>query len=77
MPEQNEPTQAAEDQDELDAVEVRDNGEPLVDFVAACPELVFAPQHPVFNFPRVHIVRQSVARMLCEAAQALKQHDAS
>ena len=75
MPKQNEHTEAAEDQDELDAVEICDNGEPLVDFVAACPELVFAPEHPVFEFPRVHIVRQSVARMLCQAAQALKAHD--
>ncbi len=77
MAQSNNQPEAAEDQDELDAVEIRDNGEPLVDFVAACPELVFAPQHPVFDFPRVHIVRESVARMLCEAARALKQHDPS
>jgi D-alanyl-D-alanine dipeptidase len=61
-----------EDQDELDAVEIRDNGERLVDFVALCPELRFSPTHPVYEFPRVHIVRESVARMLCEAAKNLK-----
>jgi D-alanyl-D-alanine dipeptidase len=57
-----------EDQDELDAVEIRDNGEPLVDFLALCPQLVLAPQHPVFEFPRVHLLRETVARKLCEAA---------
>jgi D-alanyl-D-alanine dipeptidase len=76
MDEQNNHDEAAEDQDELDAVTIIDNGEPLVDFVAVCPELVFSPTHPVFEFPRVHLVRESVARMLCEAAQALKEHDA-
>ncbi len=60
-----------EDQDELDAVEIRDNGEPLVNFLALCPRLVLAPQHPVFEFPRVHLLRKSVAQKLCEAAQNL------
>lgn len=64
--------QPGEDQDELDAVEIRDNGESLVDFLAACPDLLFAPRHPVFEFPRVHLLRESVARMVCEAAQHLK-----
>lgn len=62
-----------EDQDELDRVPMRDIGEPLVDFLALCPKLRFAPQHPVFDFPRVHLVRQSVAAMLCQAADALPQ----
>ncbi len=62
-----------EDQDELDAVEIRDNGEPLVDFLALCnsPKLVMAPSHPIFELPRVHLLRESVARMICQAANAL------
>jgi D-alanyl-D-alanine dipeptidase len=67
----------AEDQDELDAVPIEDNGEALVDFLALsetlCPgdKLVFAPRHPVFEVPRVHLARASVARMICEAANSL------
>lgn len=63
----------AEDQDELDAVEIRDNGEPLVDFLELCPRLVLAPKHPVFEFPRVHLLRESVAKKLCEAAHNLPE----
>jgi D-alanyl-D-alanine dipeptidase len=63
----------AEDQDELDAVEIRDNGELLVDFLALCPRLVLAPQHPVFEFPRVHLLRETVAKKLCEAAHNLPE----
>lgn len=59
----------AEDQDELDAVAIEECGEPLVDFLALAPTLVFAPQHPVFEFPRVHLLRESVAQMLAVAAQ--------
>ena len=63
----------AEDQDELDAVRIEDNGEPLVDFLALCDsdKLVFSPTHPVFDFPRVHLLRQSVAAMVCRAAHSL------
>ncbi len=63
-----------EDQDELDAVQIRDNGEPLVDFLALCPRLALAPRHPVFEFPRVHLLRETVARKLCEAAHNLPPH---
>lgn len=64
-----------EDQDELDAVEIRDNGEPLVDFLELCdsPKLLMAPKHPVFELPRVHLLRESVARMICQAANALPE----
>lgn len=58
---------AAEDQEELDAVVIRECGEPLVDFLEVCPDLVLAPAHPIFEFPRVHMVRESVARMLAQA----------
>ena len=63
----------AEDQDELDAVIIEDNGEPLVDFLALCDSdrLILSPTHPVFEFPRVHLLRQSVAEMVCRAAHAL------
>ncbi len=65
--------QPAEDQDELDAVAIEDNGEPLVDFLSHCPsdKLLLSPAHPVFDFPRVHLLRKSVAEMICQAAQAL------
>ena len=63
----------AENQDELDAVTIEDNGEPLVDFLEICDsdKLVFSPTHPVFDFPRVHLLRRSVAAMICRAAQSL------
>ncbi len=66
-------SQPAEDQDELDAVIIRDNGEPLVDFLEICDsdKLILSPTHPVFEFPRVHLLRQSVAEMVCRAAQNL------
>src|SRR5687768_15998791 len=63
--------QPAEIQADLDAVPIRDNGEPLVDFLALCPKLIFAERHPVFEFPRVHLLRRSVAERLCQAAHAL------
>jgi len=60
-----------EDQDELDAVVIKDNGEPLVDFLGLSPKLIAAVEHPVYDFPRTHIVRKSVANMLAQAADAL------
>jgi D-alanyl-D-alanine dipeptidase len=59
----------AEDQDELDAVLIEECGEPLVDFLELCPEIALTPAHPVFEFPRVHMLRQSVALMLKDAAR--------
>ncbi len=61
----------AEDQDELDAVHIVDNGEPLVDFLKFCPAIQFTAVHPVFEFPRVHVVRLSVAKMLADAISRL------
>jgi len=63
----------AEDQAELDAVRVQECGEPLVDFLALAPtnKLLLAPEHPVFDFPRVHLLRERVAKMIVEAANAL------
>lgn len=62
---------AVEDQDELDAVRIEECGEPLVDFLEYCPLVVLSPRHPVFEFPRVHLLRLSVARMLKEASESL------
>ena len=67
------PSKPAEDQDELDAVPIEDNGESLVDFLELCDsdKLLLSKEHPVFEFPRVHLLRESVARMVCEAARNL------
>ena len=72
----NTPAQAnvpAEDQALLDAVRVEECGEPLVDFLAVEPtdKLILSPRHPVFDFPRVHLLRERVAKMIVEAANAL------
>lgn len=61
----------AEDQAQLDKITIQDNGEPLVDFVGLSPKLVAAPKRPFFEFPMVHLVRQSIAEMLVKAAEAL------
>jgi D-alanyl-D-alanine dipeptidase len=52
-------------------VPIRDNGEPLVDFVGLSPRLRFAERHPVYDFARVHLARRRVAEMLAEAAERL------
>jgi D-alanyl-D-alanine dipeptidase len=52
-------------------VPIRDNGEPLVDFVGLAPRLRFAEEHPVYDFERVHLVRRRVAELLAEAAARL------
>jgi D-alanyl-D-alanine dipeptidase len=55
--------------DELKGIPIEDNGEPLVDFEKA--GLRFAKQHPVFPFPRVHLLRRSVVERLLEAQERL------
>ena len=67
------PNPPAEDQAELDAVPIEECGEPLVDFLFLQPtdKLVLAPDHPVFDFPRVHLLRERVAKMIIEAANNL------
>lgn len=54
---------------ELRHVKIFENGEPLVDFLKECPELVF--DRPKFTYRRETLVRESVARMLCQAAKDL------
>lgn len=58
--------------DELKDIPIEDNGEPLVDFVKA--GLHFAQQHPVFPFPRVHLLRKSVVERLVEAQKRLPEN---
>ena len=67
------PRKPAEDQARLDAVRVEECGEPLVDFLSLqpTPKLRLAPEHPVFDFPRVHLLRERVAKMIVQAAGAL------
>lgn len=59
----------------LRRVAIRDNGEPLVDLLAFAPagppKLLWAAQHPVFRYERARVCRESVARMLGEAAAML------
>jgi D-alanyl-D-alanine dipeptidase len=55
----------------LRRVPVRDNGEPLVDFMERCPGLYWSPRHPVFDYRRFRLARRSVAEMLAAAAARL------
>lgn len=48
-----------------------DNGEPLVPFLELCPRIYWEPRHPVFEYHRYQVARQSVAEMLCKAAHSL------
>jgi D-alanyl-D-alanine dipeptidase len=52
-------------------VPIRDNGEPLVDFLSRSPRLLFAEKHPAYDFARVHLARRGVVEMLVEAAERL------
>lgn len=58
--------------DDLKGIPIEDNGEPLVDFVKA--GLVFAPRHPVFPFPRAHLLRQGVVERLVRAKPLLPRN---
>jgi D-alanyl-D-alanine dipeptidase len=56
---------------ELRRIPIRDNGEPLVDFVELCPALYWTPRHPVFEYQRFRLARKSVAEMLAAASGRL------
>jgi len=56
--------------EELVKIPTEDNGEPLVDIFAVCPELKWAPKSPRFDFPRTGLARAGVAQML-KTAQSL------
>lgn len=55
----------------LRGIPIHDNGEPLVDFVERCPEIVWVERHPVFDYHRYQLARSSVADMLGRVAAAL------
>jgi D-alanyl-D-alanine dipeptidase len=55
----------------LRQIPIYDNGEPLVPFMEACPQIVWVPQHPVFTYHRYQLARKSVVEMLCRAADRL------
>jgi D-alanyl-D-alanine dipeptidase len=54
---------------DLRRVKIRENGEPLVDFLAECPELRL--DKPRFLYRRETMLRQSVAERLCRANDRL------
>ncbi len=58
---------------ELVKISTEDNGEPLVDIFAVCPDLRWAPESPRFDFPRSGLARQSVAEMLKRAQELLPE----
>ncbi|HXH61676.1 MAG TPA: M15 family metallopeptidase [Fimbriimonadaceae bacterium] len=59
----------AEPVTDLKKVKIVECGEPLVDYLDLCPDLVKAS--PVFDYHYEHVVRETVAGMLCRAAKAL------
>jgi D-alanyl-D-alanine dipeptidase len=64
---------AGESQRALNGVRIEECGEPLVDFLVACPTLRFAPHHPTFEHTRVTLLRRTVAEMLCRAQALLPE----
>jgi zinc D-Ala-D-Ala dipeptidase len=62
-----------ESQRALARIPIRDNGEPLVDFIAVCPRIRFAPEHPVFRYERARLARRGVAERLCQAQALLPE----
>lgn len=59
----------AEPVTELRRIPIIDNGEPLVDFLKLCPELIL--DSPRFHYRRETLLRGSVAEKLCQAARSL------
>ena len=55
----------------LRRIPIRENGEPLVDFLEACPGAI--PAAPVFEYTHATLVRKSVAEMLNRAIAALPE----
>lgn len=50
---------------------IQDNGERLVDFAEGHPKIYWTPRHPVFDYQRFRLIRETPARMLAEAAERL------
>src|SRR5689334_22837683 len=53
----------------LRRIPIRECGEELVDFLAACPRLIL--DRPRFDYQRLTLLRRSVAERLCRAAELL------
>lgn len=63
----------AEPVSELRRIPIRENGEPLVDFLELCPELYWVPRHPVFEYERFRLLRRTPAEMLARAQARLPE----
>lgn len=59
----------AEPVTELRRIPIRDNGEPLVDFMDRCPGLLV--DRPRFHYRRETLLRATVAEMICKADKGL------
>jgi D-alanyl-D-alanine dipeptidase len=57
--------------EELVKIPTEDNGEPLVDIFAVCPQLAWMEKSIRFDFPRSGLAREGVARMLAHAQSLL------
>ncbi len=55
----------------LRGIPIRENGEPLVDLAAGAPSVLWAPRHPVFEYRRYPVGRESLVRKLQAAAERL------
>ncbi|AIE83910.1 M15 family metallopeptidase [Fimbriimonas ginsengisoli] len=62
----------AEPVTELRRIPIRENGEPLVDFLELCPELRL--DRPRFTYRRETVMRKEVAERLCRANEALMRN---
>lgn len=56
---------------QLRSVRILESGEPLVDFLQLCPELIW--DSPRFHYRRETVLRRSVAERLCQASAALPE----
>lgn len=56
---------------DLIPIPIEDNGEPLVDVFAVCPQLKWMAKSPRFDFRRYGLGRESLANMLAEAQSRL------
>jgi D-alanyl-D-alanine dipeptidase len=56
---------------ELRCIPIQETGEPLVPLLELCPTLYWVPRHPVFDYERFQLARQSLAEKLGAAAARL------
>lgn len=58
---------------ELDRIEIRECGEPLVSLSARCPKLILAEGPSLTGIPRLFFLREGVAERLCRAQARLPE----